>query len=172
VSDTPPSRFAWDWAGGWTLVFAGNLVLPLMLASGNVSRNGWFGLVGGLAVLFWIGFAVCLYRFRVSRSLVTGGALVAFSQFIPILHPVCGVFAMKVWEDVGGAEIEPRDEISPGRLGPLGAFVVVLLTAQPLVALSVLLGTFVRWRYGDTPLWSNSRTDPDAEPTAVADSPP
>ena len=105
MSDTPspPPRFAWDWAGWWTLVFAANMPVPVFLGLMAVgSDGGAWGLFGGLVVLYWIGFALCLFRFRVGRSLVLGGVIVALSQLVPIMHVFCGSFGLTMWDEIGG----------------------------------------------------------------------
>ncbi|MCU0705157.1 MAG: hypothetical protein MUF18_14385 [Fimbriiglobus sp.] len=162
MTDHPPPRLAWDWVGWWTLVFALNLPVPVMGADLFVRPDGWLGLVGGLAVLFWLGFALCLFRFRVSRSLVWGGAVVAVTQFLPVIQFVCGAIGLDLWEVIGGQALldGSRDDTRmPGWRGDrnLGAFAVVLFTAHPMFVIAVLIGAAVRWVRGDRPIWFRRR---------------
>jgi hypothetical protein len=170
VSDTPlspPPRFAWDWAGWWTLVFVGNLPLPLLFGWGVVGSGGLFGLFGALAVMFWVGFALCLFRYWVGRSLVAGGAVVAVTQGVPILHIACGLFGEWVWLRMGGRPLMLAD--TPQGFGGwrgdpnVAALVVVFCTAHPLLVCTVLMGAVVRWFRGDRPIWFTRKPDPDAD---------
>ncbi len=154
-ADAPLSRLDWLWA--WVIVFFANLPIPLVFARSAVGDAGMHGVIGGLLVLFWIGFALCLFRFRVGRSLVIGGAAVALWQVCPVFHYVAGVTAVFVWGWVRGSGV------TTGSADNIDGFAIVMLASPPLWALAVLLGTAYRWAKRDTPLWSN-RTEPDAEP--------
>ena len=163
VSDTPspPPRFAWDWVGWWTLVFVGNLPVPLMFGLWATSKAGVWGMVGALAVLYWIGFALCLFRFRVSRSLVWGALVLAVMQFFPLLQFLAGTAALKLTETVCG-RLPDRELPATPVESELEAFVAVFLSAQPLWIIAILIGAFIRRRRGDHPIWSNRPADPDA----------
>ena len=171
MSDTtsPPPRFAWDWALAWVGVFAFNLPIPLLFGVCVVGEGGLFGLVGALAVIFWFGFALCLFRFRVGRSLVAGGGVVAVTQFLPLLHLICGMFGMYMWEAIGGTPLPAfdSDEAVPTDTGwqhdpNLAAFLIVFFTTHPLIVAALVLGAGVRAMYGDRPIWANTPADPDA----------
>jgi hypothetical protein len=162
---TPPSRFDWEMTKLWTLVFLGNLPVPVWFATGVSSGNGVVGLIAGLAVLYWVGLVLCAGRFRVGRSLVQGGTAVALSQFIPLLQISCGALAIGIWEEMSGFSLWGYGSRSNANDQPalynLGMFVVVLMTAQPMWIIAVLLGAFFRWHLGDTPIWFHSSADPD-----------
>lgn len=161
MSDTPSQRFAWDWAGWWTLVFVANLPVPLIFGLWATSKAGVWGMVGALVVLYWIGFALCLFGFRVSRSLVCGALVLAVLQFVPLPQFLAGAAALKFTETVCGRA--PDRELPATQVeSELEAFFAVLLSAQPLWIIAILIGTSIRHGNGDHPLWSNRRTDPDA----------
>jgi hypothetical protein len=167
VSDTtsPPPQFAWDWAGWWTLVFVGNLPMPVALGFSVVEREGGaWGLVGALAVLFWVGFALCLFRFRVGRSLVWGGVVFAVCQFFLVIHLFCGAFGMGLWENMGGQSFFSSEGWDHTRTGwqndpNIAAFCIVLFSAHPLLLLAIVIGLAIRWCRGDYPLWFNRPAD-------------
>lgn len=163
------SRFDWGWAVLWTLVFVANLPVPVLCAGMFVAPDGWFGLCGGLAVLFWVGFALCLFRFRVGRSLVWGGGIIALSQMFPVLQLFCGAFGLGMWETIGGQRLLRDEDFhgpEPGWQGDqnIAALTVVFFTAHPLLVIAVLIGAFARWVGGDRPIWFTRRPDSDAEP--------
>lgn len=163
MSDTtsPPPQFAWDWAGWWTCVFGANLPVPLIFGLWATSKVGTWGMVGALVVLYWIGFALCLFRFRVSRSLVCGALVLAVLQFVPLLQFLAGAAALKFTETVCGRA--PDRELPATQVeSDLEAFVAVFLSAQPLWIIAILIGTCIRHWNGDYPLWSARRADPDA----------
>lgn len=167
----PPSRFDWTWAGYWTLVFLANLPVPAFLAIGILPSIGLLGLAAGLVVLYWVGLMVCGCRFRVGRSLVWGGIATAVSQFLPILQFACGMLGLLVWRWTSGCELGSFDNVGEddGRdlgspIDGVGAFVVVLLTAQPMWVVAILTGALFRSWAGDTPIWSHPPADPDADP--------
>jgi hypothetical protein len=169
MSDTPPPRFAWDWVGWWTLVFVGNLPVPMLfgLSIVGVEGGGW-GLFGGLAVLYWVGFALCLFRFRIGRSLVWGGGAVALTQVFPVVQLFSGAFGLGMWDEIGGQSFfssEGFDATRPGWQNDpnIAALCIVFFSAHPLLLLAVLIGATIRWVRGDRPLWFTRRTDPDAD---------
>jgi len=168
VSDTQ-SRFAWDWAGAWTGVFIANLTVPVLFGLMVVGpEGGALGLFGALAVPYWIGFILCGFRFRVGRSLVWGGGILAVSQVLPILQIVCGAFGLGMWDEIGGHSFfsdERWDHTQSGWQNDpnVGALVVTFFSAHPLLVLAVLIGATVRWYRGDRPIWFTRRADPDAE---------
>lgn len=166
---TSPPRFAWDWVGLWTLVFVGNLPIPVLFGQGVVGEGGMCGLFGALAVLYWIGFALCLFRFRVGRSLVVGGVFIAATQLLPILHILCGSFGLMMWEAIGGGRFFSDDGFEASGSGwqtdrNMAAVIIVFFTAHPLLVVAVLIGVVIRHVAGDRPIWFARRGDPDAEP--------
>lgn len=173
-SSTGQSRLAWDWAGAWTGVFVANLAVPVLFGFNVVGKEGVYGLIGALAVLFWIGFAICLFRFRIGRSLVLGGVAIAIFQVFPILQIICGALGLTVWDQIGGHGFFSSDGVDDARRGwqhdpNIASFVVVLVAAHPLMVLAVMFGAYARWHYGDRPIWFTHRTDPDTEPEPVAE---
>lgn len=164
----PPPRFDDGMGKSWMLVFFGNLPVPLFLAWLTVSGPGMFGLIAGLAVLYWVGYILCAGRFRVGRSLIQGGTAVALTQLMPVLHFACGAVALRIWEWVSGYRLwgfkDPWPMSDQPALYTLGVFVVVLLTAQPLWIIAILAGSLFRWWAGDTPIWTHPPADPDADP--------
>lgn len=157
MTHPPQSRLAWDWAAAWTGVFVANLPVPALLALMVVgSEGGVWGLFGGLAVLYWIGFALCLFRFRVGRSLVWGGVALAVCQLLPVLQIGCGCFGLGMWDELGGQSFFSDDGWDHTRTGwqndpNIAAFAVVFFTAHPLLVLAVVIGAVIRWFRGDRP---------------------
>ncbi len=171
MNDTPP-RFAWDLVGWWTLVFVANLPVPLLGSWGAVLHGYACGVFGGIAMLYLLGAAVCGLRWRVGRSLVGGGALVALTQLFPLLQVFSGIFAMVVWSVVTGSSMffggsRPESNDMGGMVkGNFEMCALVFLTAQPLIVCSIFLGAAIRFNHGDRPIWFTRPVDPDAEQSA------
>lgn len=161
----PPSRFDRDQAKLWSSVFLANLPIPVLMAHGATSGRGIAGLIAALAVLYWAGLVLCAGRFRVGRSLVQGGVVVALSQFFPVLQALSGMFALVIWKSATGYPLwvfhDPNCSNDQPAIYNLGVFTVVLLTAQPLWIIAILTGAFFRWQIVDTPIWRNPSADPD-----------
>lgn len=162
----PPQRFAWDWVGGWTLVFVANLPVPLLASWGAVQQGSGVGLFGGVVMLYLLGAAVCGLRWRVGRSLVWGGAVVALTQFFPFLQVGSGILAVMVWDGITGASsfaggIDPEGPDERGLVrANFGVCAVVFLTAQPLLVVALLVGAGLRAMRGDAPIWFTRSTNP------------
>lgn len=148
---TQPARFDWVWAGAWTLVFVGNLPVPLILGWVATRCGGRVGLVGGLAVVYWVGLALNGWRFRTGRPLTLGGVWVAALQILPVLQVGSGYLAGWGWSRVSGVELgtPAPDGGSLLLTHNVGAFLVVLATALPLGTVAVLVDTFERWLRGE-----------------------
>lgn len=168
MSDTPSQRFAWDWAGWWTLVFLANLPVPLLFSWGVVRNGCGYGLFGAVAMLFLLGATACGLRWRVGRSLCWGGAVVAATQCLPLLQIYAGYFAITLWDEISGVSSFSESITAQGGGGwelmraNFGVCAVVFLTALPFMFLAILLGAGIRSSRGDRPIWFARRTDPDA----------
>jgi hypothetical protein len=150
-SATP--RFNWVWVLAWTLVFVGNLPVPLVMGWVATRCGGRVGLIGGFAVVYWVGLVLNGWRFRVGRPLTLGGVWVAVLQILPALHLGIGHLAWWGWTQVSGVELGTPVPADGGGAVLLthnvGAFVVVLLVALPLGTVAVLVDTFERWLRGE-----------------------
>jgi hypothetical protein len=150
---TSPKRFDWVWVLAWTLVFVGNLPVPLIMGLTATRCGGRIGLAGGLAVVYWVGLVLNGWRFRVGRPLTLGGVWVVALQILPALQLSSGYLAWWGWTQVSGVELGTPVTAADGGAVLLthnvGAFVVVLVTALPLGTVAVLVDTFERWLRGE-----------------------
>lgn len=173
MSDTPskretPPRFDWTLAKKWAIVFAVNLIVPLLLGISTITPSGRFGMYAAFAVVYWVGLSVCGSRFRVGRSLVVGGAVLSVSQFYPVPQVLFAVFADGTWKLFGGrtiVDVEGAWENGASAIeNTLGAFLVVLFASWWMCLLAILLGACIRYYREDFPLWRNppANADPDA----------
>jgi hypothetical protein len=166
---TLPPRFAWDWVGWWTLVFVANLPAVVVFGGGVARAGGAAGMASGLAMLYLLGAMVCGVRWRVGRSLVWGGLIVAATQLVPVLQ--IGSMLVAVWtgDALMGAKrygtcINTEGADAWGlALANCRVCGVAIFAAQPQIVLALFLGTAVRRYRGDHPIWSTPRTDPDAD---------
>lgn len=152
TSSSPPPRFAWDWVGWWTLVFVGNLPVPLIMGLVATRCGGRIGLFGGMAAVYWVGVVLTGFRFRLGQPLTLGGVWVAVFQLLPVLHLGSGYLAWWVWGRVSGVELgSPDPEFDGSHLltHNVGAFGIALVAALPLVSVAVLVDTFERWLRGE-----------------------
>jgi hypothetical protein len=174
MSDTtpeprPPSSIDWRLAAFWTLVFAANLPVPILAINIFVAESAWFGLFVGFVTVYWIGVALCGWRYRIGRSLVVGGALLIASQFFPILQVLFATFADQAWMFLGGRDIiDPEGAWENGCSAvenSLGGFIVTFLAAWWMCVIAVVLGAWVRHLWSDGPIWQSKplNADPDAD---------
>jgi hypothetical protein len=170
TAERPPPRFDWYRVRWWTFVFVANLPVPLLASWGAVLEGGGVGLFGGLAILYLLGATVCALRWPIGRSLVQGGIVVALTQLFPMLQVGCGVLAVFIWDAIIGSSAVDSDLIADNSScwglvkGNFKVCVLVFLTAQPLMVLSIVIGAWFRYIRGESPIWFTRRTDPDAEP--------
>jgi hypothetical protein len=137
----------WTWAARWTIVFALNLIVPLLLGWDMMRLTGGRdGLILATAMLwatgFWIGWRTRDGRF----VLLTGGIFVALTQFYPILQVMAAIAGWCVARGIifswfpPGSEIHEfahtRFPLSPG----LHGFTVTIITGGLLIVAAIVLG--------------------------------
>jgi len=157
VSDTtsPPPQFAWDWAGWWTCVFGANLPVPMVFGE-MYWKSAWLGMAGGLARVFWVGLVANLFRSRIGKALLFGGAAVAGLQITPVFQLLSGLLAWWAWGELTGRRSGPWTDVD--------SLAVTLLTASTLSGVAFGVGVAICWLAGERSVWASRSTDPDAEP--------
>lgn len=111
TQEAGPSGLRWGLL--WTLIFAGNLCLPLALGVRWTSiRGGEIGMLAAVAVLYAISLVLCLRGGELRPVLLVGAKWVFFGQFVPILQFAAGMAAILIsnrieWpgKDSFGAEV-------------------------------------------------------------------
>lgn len=127
----------------WVAVFAANLIVPLLFGWGMAGPRGRSGLVAAAALILGLGSGLCYYRRDLAAPLVVGATLVALTQLFPLLQILAGVVGVGIVRSLGlmgGGGDGP-----PQILGPLGGFVVTLVTGGILIAVSAGAGLFLRF---------------------------
>jgi hypothetical protein len=93
----PPSspktedRGGWAWALSWTVVFALNLVVPLIFGWDMTEHGGHVGLIVATAMLWVSGFRVGGKTRDRRFVMLSGGTFVALTQFVPFLQIMAGL---------------------------------------------------------------------------------
>lgn len=78
---------------GWPVVFALNLVVPVMLVVVNQPWSGQLGAIAAFIMLLMMGWRLCCQYPDFGRKLVIGSIFVALSQVFPIIHFWAGIVA-------------------------------------------------------------------------------
>ncbi len=119
----------------WSVVYYGNLVLPLILAHMATENGGRIGM--GVAIIFyWLLTVLVVYRFYwVGRIFVLGGTVIAFSQLCPVLHYLAGSVALESWDRINGG---PGGGAAWSRgLSEIDGFAVTTLTGAILFVAAI-----------------------------------
>jgi hypothetical protein len=141
----------------WLIVFASNLVVPLIFASSLIQQSGRIGMMVAV-VLFLIAGWYFGVRFPKIRSrMLAGGSIVAVSQLFPVHHIIAGFIAFEVTRLAGGA-IAPTDDEPFGKIATeFGGFLCTSVTGAILLTIAmaigwllVSIGIAVRGRFSDT----------------------
>jgi hypothetical protein len=113
----------------WTIGFALNLVVCLILAHGLLHLAGWVGAGLACMVMWLMGCYLCTRPGRVRAALAYGSIGFAFTQFVPVAQLLVGAFAIGLSDNVGLG----RDAIGGA------AYLVTFTTGQPLIVLAFVV---------------------------------
>ncbi len=119
----------------WTLVFALNLIVPLIFGWGIGDESAKAGLILAVGIYWLAGIFVCQKWRRMGQSLVAGGFLVAVTQLLPIAQICSGLAAREIW-----FKLSPSDQ---GLNTMLGGFFMTWVTGGLLIGLALLIGMFI-----------------------------
>jgi len=139
VSGSTKQSVSWFLLVAWPILLALNLVMPLLFGLPMIRSNGKIGVVFAVATFVITGWFTCIYRPQLSKRLLAGSAVVALSQFFPILHMIAGTIAFSIAARIGQAE-------EGGDLGldqiktEFGGFLVALLTGGILTVCALAIG--------------------------------
>ena len=142
-----------QWTLAWSLLFALNLPLATMAGTGFVTPIGHVGMLLAVALCYALGLLICK-RPRLARALVLGSSIPMALQFLVIPHAIAGSVACELWNAMTGAF---AGRTSSATLGPVGAFVVTMLTALQLLTVAMLFGLYFRWAFEKEPRQNANR---------------
>jgi hypothetical protein len=123
----------------WPMVFALNLIVPLVLGASLIGGTAHWGLLVALCILLGIGWCICLLGPTSSARTVGGGLFVAISQLVPVLQLSAGAIAIRVTGAAGLVDVHWW-ESAPQIDSNLGSFVVTLVTGGLLFGASQVAG--------------------------------
>jgi hypothetical protein len=120
----------------WSIAFASNLIVPLLIGWMVTQEGGRIGMVAGIGLLWYLGYRVCVASDGCGRALVIGGILVAATQLCPILQIFTGImsvgFADHVWPG-SFADMGIRTELS--------GLIATLSMGLMMMGLAAVIGT-------------------------------
>ena len=131
---TPRALF--EVAVTWTVLFLGNLILPLLLAIELVHGRGWLGVVAGCTFCWLSGLCLMIMQTASKRTMLIGASLTGLSQLFPILQVLAGIIALTVWQPT--AHMLGIDErLSANFIGPC---FVTMSTGGILMTVAIFSG--------------------------------
>lgn len=127
----------------WPVVLGVNLLVPLLFAAELLGPRGWSGVLVAVALFLVGGWWLCLAHSGIAKRLLVGSGVVAFSQFLPILHLIAGVIAVEV-----GLFLEVISSQGDNAIGPeiktfLGGMLVTTLTGLILAVVALIIGSLL-----------------------------
>jgi len=134
-----------SWRCHWLLGYALNLIVPGLFASGTLSPAGVTGLVAAVLLMAAMGSAILTWRPSWTRPAAKGAILVALTQFFPVLQMISGMVAVSLACEITGAESLFDDDHFGRKLELVGGFLATVLTALPLLAVSIVVGAIAQW---------------------------
>lgn len=142
IPEENPSRL-----GMWSIAFASNLIVPLLIGWTVTQEGGRIGMGAGIGLLWYLGYRVCVASDWCGRALVIGGILVAATQFCPILQIFTGImsvgFANHVWPG-SFADMGIRTELS-GLIATLSMGLMMMGVAAVIGTIGNLLVPARSW---------------------------
>ncbi|TWT73472.1 hypothetical protein Pla123a_38080 [Posidoniimonas polymericola] len=145
AADPPVPRAAlWDRFSvvGWPVVYALNIIVPLMFGWGMTEQAGRVGMFVAMAVVLAGGWWLAPRHAWVGRRLIVGAVITALSQVIPILHIYIGMASIAIVTSVGSLVAgEPLDAPLSGPLrSETAGFAVTVLVGGSLIVCSLVFG--------------------------------
>jgi hypothetical protein len=136
--DDHDDRSGWSWFGGWTLLYAANLIVPLMFGSSITADGGRAGMWLVVATLWAAGFAAGYRWGEMRRALAVGGILAALTQIYPLPHMFAGLLALAAWRRLAGEAPNeyPHDTLH----SDLGGFAVTLMSGGLAMVFAIMVG--------------------------------
>ncbi|MCC9599758.1 hypothetical protein LOC67_04225 [Stieleria sp. JC731] len=122
----------------WSVILPINLIVPGLIAMGMLAPTGWIGVLPAVLAIYAIGLWVCYRHTNLAVRVTIGGSIVAFFQFVPILHLFAGIVGFEV---VGAT----FDHGGGPSLGPVQAFAITLIVAAILLTVSVVIGAILTY---------------------------
>ena len=127
------------WVFWWWVVFSFNLSFPLGMAWEITKQSGRIGIALATGVLFVSGLWAGIRNQEIRAAALTGGILVAFSQFIPVIHILAGGFALFAM-----GRLNTNDDASPTIVSEREGFLVTLIAGGLLILAAMVLGYIAR----------------------------
>jgi hypothetical protein len=124
----------------WAVVFALNLIVPLLCGWGMTQPSGRLGMLVAGILLLASGYWVCVSARHIGFALVNGGVAMALFQAFPILQLIAGSLGIELAEAIG-LEVAA---IFNGITTAAGGFVVTITTGGLLMAAALVVGLALR----------------------------
>lgn len=141
--DQDDSSPAGHWVLGWMIVYPANLVVPYLFAEVVIRGEAYAGMAFGMLTGFVFGLSLCLANPRFASAVVSGGIVVGFLQFFPVLHFLAGMVANWVVRAIGqGAPAADGEILMTTTVG--GGFVATLVTGGLLLLASFVIGLLIQ----------------------------
>lgn len=125
----------------WGVVFAGNLLIPLLVGWGVTQKGGRWGMLAAVALLFVVGCWLCAAVPRVAKALLVGSVAVGLTQAIPVLQLMAGIAALGLVELL---RLDTFNNSSFGITNELSGFIVTLATGGLLMTAALVAGLAIR----------------------------
>ncbi len=120
----------------WPIVFGLNMIVPLLFGLAITYEHGRIGLCAASGLLLAAGWLLCYASPPAARRLILGSAVLAFTQFLPIIQIFAGMIAISV---VGS---DPLFEEGPD-VTELAGFAMTFIVGTILLALAGGLGVLL-----------------------------
>lgn len=127
----------------WPVVLVVNLLIPLLFASEILQPQGMVGVILALLSFLLGGWWLCLRWRPIAKRLMAGAAVVALSQFMPILQLIAGVLAIEVGLLFGIVNQMGNNPIGPEVDSILGGWLVTTITGCLLALVALLIGSII-----------------------------
>lgn len=123
----------------WPIVFALNLIVPLLFGGQLVRENGMIGLSVAVGFFLIAGWYVCYASPAVARRLLVGSSITAITQLFPVIQLIAGILALGAVSTLG-LSVDDGD-LGIGQISnDAGAFLATMITGSIIAAVAMLFG--------------------------------
>jgi hypothetical protein len=126
----------------WPIVFALNLIVPLLFGGSMLRERGMIGLSVAVAFFLIAGWYICYMSPFISIRLLVGAGITAISQLFPIIHVLAGLIAVATLSKLGLATDE--NDVGIGTISSeAGGFMMTMITGSIIAAFALIVGFLV-----------------------------
>lgn len=116
------------------------MIVPMMFGLSILRDTGRTGLAVAACAFLIGGCLVCYVSNAWGRRLVFGTLLLAFTQFLPILQIMAGLFAIEIVGKLN-MNFDAGLQDMPQATSELAGFLLTVFTGLPLATIAVVLGS-------------------------------